>query len=796
MNALIPYSYNFVEEKIEPVRFDLKQHDRVKFNGQVHVVMCRYEKKVAFIAIDTGVPVDLTDQEIARLWWKGDLAFINTGVRDEPLEGVTRVLTTSDTHKKSFHRKLYYINAAIYGTPVSDAGVRPGYVLTRTAKGVKPIIDAAHAALRDGSSAPAASTVLKWLYAYEHTEQAFVAEKLIDKRGFNPGRAVAFHPLVRTEIQNAVSVWMRSNISKDRAYASLWTRLDDAKKAILAENPQADVTNLNAPHAKTFATYCKAVNRFARDSFRVGRRWAELRYRTYQQTIRPSRVLQEVEIDHGLLDIIVIGYGGIYLGRPYLTSVIDRASGMIIGRYLGFEAASTASVVAALLDAMSPKDLTRFKALGEAYQWPCYGTPECLIVDNGREFVGPSLQMSCEALGISLITMPPAYPHMKGGVERAFKTFNDDILHSLPGTTYSNSIERKLYESGNPARPNLPAVTLEELDGLLLHWIVAVHSRRPTEALGSVPGTARTRISVWNEKVKAYPIAPPPPADQIMAFLGEVEKRTIQNIGIQWSHIHYDGPGLAALRSHADHRLGGEKGGGTEYVCVRNPLDLGSIYVVNPHRQHGGVGERIEVVASPRYREYATGLHRHVHNVTVTRARELYGNEPDVEALMRVKSGLIKTGIAFVKERGVKKTHKHVARFLEGCGYTRMESSISTSNAPFQKDPIAEAGYRMPSSVVEITRADPNAMSEPRVEPDKPLGRKGGPKVSSKASKFTAAVPRDAVDAERQQAPSLSNDRGPDRVDPDARRQKMEERKRALSAEASRTLSTINQEES
>jgi putative transposase len=51
-------------------------------------------------------------------------------------------------------------------------------------------------------------------------------------------------------------------------------------------------------------------------------------------------------------------------------------------------------------------------------QWPMYGLPKVLHLDNGTEFHSLALSRGCERYGISLEYRPPGRPHFGGHIER------------------------------------------------------------------------------------------------------------------------------------------------------------------------------------------------------------------------------------------------------------------------------------------------------------------------------------------------------------------------------------------
>src|SRR3546814_18071570 len=76
-----------------------------------------------------------------------------------------------------------------------------------------------------------------------------------------------------------------------------------------------------------------------------------------------------------------------------VTMVLEHYSRMPLGYHVGYNAASSLAVRAALRHAILPKTFTEgFESLEIVNDWPCFGIPEALVVDNGLEFHGKSLE--------------------------------------------------------------------------------------------------------------------------------------------------------------------------------------------------------------------------------------------------------------------------------------------------------------------------------------------------------------------------------------------------------------------
>ena len=75
------------------------------------------------------------------------------------------------------------------------------------------------------------------------------------------------------------------------------------------------------------------------------------------------------------------------IGDAWLTLVIDTYSRMVLGFYLTFDPPSTLSTGLALAHAFLPKE-EYLRGLGVSGEWPCWGFPDVIIVDNATELNG------------------------------------------------------------------------------------------------------------------------------------------------------------------------------------------------------------------------------------------------------------------------------------------------------------------------------------------------------------------------------------------------------------------------
>jgi len=166
---------------------------------------------------------------------------------------------------------------------------------------------------------------------------------------------------------------------------------------------------------------------------------------------RATRPLERVELDHTPLDLIVVDEEDrLPIGRPTVTLARDVYSGLAAGVHVGFEAAGYGAAMRCLLHAILPKEDAQAR-YGTTHGWPVYGLPETLVVDRAPHLVGGDLADACGQLGIVLEPSPAGRPWFKGAIERQFRTHNTGLVHGLPGTTFSNVLQRGEYDAAGMA---------------------------------------------------------------------------------------------------------------------------------------------------------------------------------------------------------------------------------------------------------------------------------------------------------------------------------------------------------
>jgi putative transposase len=279
-----------------------------------------------------------------------------------------------------------------------------------------------------------------------------------------------------------------------------------------------------------------------------------------------------VQIDHTPIDLIVVDEQ--YrrpIGRPYLTLAIDVYSRCIPGFSLSLEAPSAVSAGLCIAHAVLDKDAWLAQR-GLDGPWPIWGKPDCIHLDNAAEFYSEALRRGCGQHGIDIVHRPIARPHYGGTVERVLGTFME-LIHQLPGTTFSNLTTRGSYDAEGQA-----VLTLAELEKWLTIAITQYYHHTWHHGLGGIPlahyeaailGTAETPGRGYPPKIRD-------PRAFLIDFLPVVH-RALQRFGFVLDHITYYSPALRPLLGKQEQR--------TKFLIRRDPRDLSRIYVLEPESQ-------------------------------------------------------------------------------------------------------------------------------------------------------------------------------------------------------------------
>jgi putative transposase len=247
-------------------------------------------------------------------------------------------------------------------------------------------------------------------------------------------------------------------------------------------------------------------------------------------TLRPDFPLDVVQIDHTLVDVMVVDREHRQsIGRPWLTLAVDVASRAVVGFSVSLENPSALSVSLVLSHAVVPKTSWLADRELQNLDWPMAGLPHLIHVDNAKEFHSEALLRGCQEYSLAIEHRPRRQPHLGGHVERLVGTMMGAV-HLLPGTTFSNANEKGSYDSEGRA-----ALTLSELERWLALQIAGVYHLTVHSALGKTP------LQAWREGVakRKQPLRHPPSAEGFFLDFLPAVPRLVQRDGIHFHQIRY-----------------------------------------------------------------------------------------------------------------------------------------------------------------------------------------------------------------------------------------------------------------
>jgi putative transposase len=423
---------------------------------------------------------------------------------------------------------------------------------------------------------------------------------------------------------------------------------------------------LATPHINTLRNRIAKLDKYEVTARREGEDKAVRLFKPIGQGPIATRPLERIEIDHTKLDLIVVDEETrIPIGRPWLTLAIDKATRMVVGFYLSFTPPSALSVLACLKHCIAPKFYLQELFPDILNDWPVYGVPEMIVVDNGMDLLSANFRDACLMLGIIIQQAPPGVPWYKGPIERFFGTHNTQLVHLQKGTTFSNIFDRDEYVPAKHA-----VISLTTLNQLMHHFIVDVYHQSPHRGLKRVPA------AVWQELVAKYPPALPPDKQTLDVWLGYTEFRTLSNKGIELHNLRYNCKAMETLL-----RTGGKR---VEVKVKFDPSNLSVIYVADEQR-----GEFIAVPALDQV--YTENLTLWQHQIIHSFAQRKWQGEMNEERLLEARR---------IIQRIVDKeyaSHKSIARKqqlarLKNKQAANQERSDPTTSVPSPTKPQITAG--------------------------------------------------------------------------------------------------------
>jgi putative transposase len=290
--------------------------------------------------------------------------------------------------------------------------------------------------------------------------------------------------------------------------------------------------------------------------------------------------LELMELDHKIFKVMLVDeVTGKYTQRPYLTASIDVCSRMLGGYCISLDPTGAFTTGVCMANTLLPKDeWLRERQLDPFFkdmklEWPLWGAPAKLEVDNAKELRSPKLAEVCHLRGLNVEWSPVRTPHYKGHIESFMKTV-DEAMRGLPGALHD--VKNK---QGRTTQEWLYSFTMSEFETWFARFVIEYHNRLH-QNIGTSP------LAKFHQGVSAPTVGrprtgiPPPLAYQErlrIDFLPQVTV-TIQRYGIQFEKTRYADPVLRPFRK----KIPGSRKA-VEYTMRIDPGKMNSIQFFDPN---------------------------------------------------------------------------------------------------------------------------------------------------------------------------------------------------------------------
>lgn len=231
-----------------------------------------------------------------------------------------------------------------------------------------------------------------------------------------------------------------------------------------------------------------------------------------------------------------------------LTIIIDIYSRAIMGVVLSERDPDAFTTAHALRMAILPKAHKK---------WLSRGTPERLVLDNGKDFRSQQVSAFAAALNVNLEYCAPRTPDEKPHIERFFRTLTGQFLPTLPGYKHGKDKGTTWSQERIGNLLTVPQLRMEILRWIQEEYHSTVHGEEKS----------RTPMDLWQDTAVRRVVPPMRELDVLLLYESRrrvargVVRMTIPGMprGIYWA------PALTNRN-------------GSQLVLKYNPDDLASIY--------------------------------------------------------------------------------------------------------------------------------------------------------------------------------------------------------------------------
>lgn len=552
----------------------------------------------------------------------------------------------SQKYHNDTERKLTYIDR------LRDAGISKGQMrlIANEAQRIAKEIN-------DPRGVPGSSTINRWwskLEKHKFEVYAVVSGHADRKRGSPLDDAS--EKFLQTQIDDEYLIDTRPPVTT--AYLGY-------EKALAIENKERIANNLRPLVKVAERTFYARIDRRPKEEVmiaRFGREAARKYFKMAKGHLPADHPLDAVEIDHSPLNLHVIDdLSFLPLGRPWVTVIKDRKTGILLGFYISFQAPGLNSIFGAIKHSLTSHHLAYELWPDIENPWPAFGRGISYVSDRGADFLSPRYRAAIRSLGARWTYCERRTPWHKGSIERFFGTLEQNFFEAMKGRAFSSLLGRGDY---NPVEDSV--VRFSTLIYLLHKWAADYHN------VFKHKRSQATSLDLWTEGVRLAPPPYPVSIDELNIILGERHNKVLSQEGLRFSWLTYANDELEELMS----LIG--KGKSLDFVVSQE--DLGQIHVLNPRTK--------EYFPVPCTRpEYATGLSLFQHKYLRKEAGVRLNKDTAVDTLMNTRARLqeILAGEVDAKATATKVKLARVAGINSNAVLEGKARSIAT---PFQGQQI------------------------------------------------------------------------------------------------------------
>ena len=359
------------------------------------------------------------------------------------------------------------------------------------------------------------------------------------------------------------------------------------------------------PSRPTFYRRIRSIDLKIKLEYRYGKDVSEkCGGRLVGKGLAPLMPMERVAIDHYITKLIILDDDlRIPIGPGTISAMICEATRVMPGLSVGWDPPSYLGVMDCLYQGIRPK-LDIKEKFHTQHDYLGYGLPGTLVTDNGKEFIGTSLEDAALQLKFTLEHNDAFSPFLKGKIERWFHTLFDDLIIYIPGATFAHIFDTDVYDAKKYA-----CVTLSAFKRILTTYVCDQYHYQPHRGLyGKTPAEA------WEAGIqKGWWPALPPNIDELHVLLGRKFRRSIQHYGIDFENIRYQNTESEVLINLRKKLLQQPDGPGRLVTVKVDPHNLGSIFVYD----HIDTKKYVELQAQDPAEYHPEGLSLWAHRAIV-----------------------------------------------------------------------------------------------------------------------------------------------------------------------------------